>query len=108
LYGVLTYTVARRTREFGLRMALGADAGHVRGRGLRQVGHMTLVGGALGVAGALVLGHAAQSLLYGLDGTDPAIYGAAAAVLGLVTIVTGWLPAWRASRLEPMEALRVE
>jgi predicted permease len=108
LYGVLTYTVARRTREFGLRMALGADAGHVRGLVLRQVGHMTLVGGALGVAGALALGHAAQSLLYELDATDPAIYGAAAAVLGLVTIVTGWLPAWRASRLEPMEALRVE
>jgi len=47
-------------------------------------------------------------LLYGLDATDPAIYGAAAAVLGLVAVVTGWLPAWRASRLDPMEALRVE
>lgn len=108
LYGVLAYTVAQRRREFGLRMALGADAGCVRGLVLAQVGRMALVGGVLGVGGALALGRTAQSLLYGLDGSNPAIYVAAATVLGLVAIVTGWLPAWRASRLEPMEALRLE
>ena len=108
LYGVLAYTVSQRTREFGLRMALGADAGRVRRMVLRQVALMTLVGGLLGLAGAVALGRAAESLLFGLDGRDPVVFGAAAVVLALVTFAAGYVPAWRASRVEPMGALRAE
>ena len=108
LYGVLAYTVAQRTREIGVRMALGADAGHVRGIVLRQVGVMALVGGAIGLAGALGLGRAARSLLYGLEGHDlPTIVGATL-VLGLVALGAGWIPARRAARTDPVQALRYE
>ena len=108
LYGVLAYTVAQRTREIGVRMALGADGGRVRGMVLRQVGLMTLIGGALGVAAALALGRAAQSLLFELQGHDPAVFVAAAVVLAVVALGAGYLPARRASQVEPMQALRYE
>jgi predicted permease len=108
LYGVLAYTVAQRTREIGVRMALGADGRRVRGMVLRQVGRMTLVGGAIGLAAALGFGRAAQSLLYGLEGHDPVVLAGAAALLGLVAFAAGYVPAFRASRVEPMRALRSE
>jgi predicted permease len=108
LYGVLAYTVAQRTREFGLRMALGADAGRVRRLVLRQVGVMTLVGGSIGAAGAMALGHTARSLLYEMTPWDPAVFGAAAVLLGVVAIAAGYIPAYRASRVDPMSALRYE
>jgi predicted permease len=108
LYGVLTYTVAQRTREIGVRMALGADAVAVRALVLRQVGLMVLIGSALGVAAALGIGRAAGSLLYGLQGNDPLVIGAAVLALALVALAAGWLPARRASRIDPMRALRYE
>jgi predicted permease len=108
LYGVLAYTVAQRTREIGVRMALGAQAGQVRGMVLRQVGWMTLIGGAIGIAAALGLGRAAQSLLFGLEGHDPLVIVAAAAVLAVVALGAGYLPARRASRVNPTQALRYE
>src|SRR5215207_7760246 len=108
LYGVLAYTVAQRTKEFGVRMALGADGGRIRGMVLRQVARMVLVGGAIGIAAALGLGRAAQSLLYGLQGDDPVVVAAAAAVLALVAIGAGYVPAWRASLVSPAGALRRE
>jgi predicted permease len=108
LYGVLAYTVAQRTREIGVRMALGADARRVRGMVLRHVGRMVLVGGAAGGAAAFGLGRAAQSLLFGLDGRDPAVVAAAAAVLAAVALAAGYVPAWRASRVSPVGALRRE
>lgn len=108
LYGVLAYTVAQRTREIGVRMALGADHRHVRGMVLRQVARMTLIGGAIGIAAALALGYAARSLLFGLAGHDPAVVASAAIVLGLVALGAGYIPALRASRVEPMQALRYE
>ena len=108
LYGVLAYTVAQRTREIGVRMALGADGARIRGMVLRQVGRMVLVGGAIGVAAALGLGRAAQSLLYGLRGDDPGVVAAAAVVLALVALGAGYVPAWRASRVSPAGALRRE
>jgi len=108
LYGVLAYTVAQRTREIGVRMALGADGTRVRGMVLRQVGLMTLIGGALGVAAALALGRAARSLLFELEGHDPAVFVAAAVVLTAVALGAGYLPARRASQVEPMQALRYE
>src|SRR5207245_9788593 len=77
LYGVLAYSVAQRTREIGVRMALGADTGRVRAMVLRQVSGMMLVGGGIGIAGSLGVGRAAGSLLYGLAGKDPAVFGVA-------------------------------
>ena len=108
LYGVLAYTVAQRTREIGVRMALGASAGRVRGLVLGQVARVAIVGGALGTAGALALGGAAQSLLFGLDGHDPVVLAGAALVLAAAALAAGYVPAWRASRLEPVTALRAE
>ena len=108
LYGVLAYTVAQRTREIGVRMALGADAGRVRGLVLGQVGRMTLVGGAIGIAAALGFGRAAQSMLFKLQGHDPLVVVLAAVVLTAVAFVAGYLPARRASKIDPMQALRYE
>ncbi len=108
LYGVLAYTVAQRTREIGLRMALGAAPARVRGMVLRQVALMTLVGGAIGLTGALWLGPMAESQLYQLKGRDPVVFVGAAAVLGIIALVAGFVPAHRASRVEPMWALRYE
>jgi predicted permease len=108
LYGVLAYTVAQRTREIGLRMALGADAARVRGMVLGQVARMTVIGAGIGVLAALALGRTAESLLFGLEGRDPVVTIGAALILALVALAAGWVPAWRACRVEPMQALRYE
>jgi predicted permease len=108
LYGVLAYTVAQRTQEIGLRMALGADSPRVRGMVLWQVGRMTLIGGILGILAGLGLGRAARSLLYGMEGNDPIVVVAVAGLLACVALGAGYLPAVRASRVDPMQALRYE
>jgi predicted permease len=108
LYGVLAYTVAQRTKEFGLRMALGADAARVRGLVLGQVGRMTMVGGIIGLAAAIGIGRLARSLLFELEEHDPFVLTASAAILTLVALGAGFIPAYRASRLDPMRALRYE
>ena len=108
LYGVLAYTVTMRTREIGVRIALGAAGSHVRGLVLRQVGWMMLVGGAIGILAALGLGRAASSLLFGLEGNDPIVVASAAIVLALVGFSAGLIPARRAARVDPMQALRAE
>ena len=108
LYGVLAYTVAQRTREIGLRMALGAGVGRVRGMVMRQVGRMTLVGGTVGLILAIGLGRLAGSLLFEIQSADPLVMIAAVSALSLVALAAGAIPAWRASRIEPMRALRYE
>jgi len=108
LYGVLAYNVAQRTRELGVRLALGATPERLRALVLRQVGWMAVVGFAIGLVGVVLVGRAAASLLFGLTGDDPAVLTAAAIVLACVVAVAGYLPARRAARVAPMEALRCE
>jgi predicted permease len=108
LYGVLAYTVAQRTREIGLRMALGAAPGRVRGMVLRQVAAMTLVGALAGLAGAIGVGKGAQSLLFQMTGADPVVLALSVVALALVALCAGFIPAHRASRVDPMRALKYE
>ena len=106
LYGVLAYAVALRTRELGLRMALGADAARLRAMVLGQIGRMTLLGVAIGLAMAFGLGRVLRSALYEIDRLPPAGVAAAVVVLAGVALAAGFVPAHRASRIDPMEALR--
>jgi predicted permease len=106
LYGVLAYTVSQRTREIGLRMALGAAPGRVRTMVLKQVAIMTVIGAVVGLAGAVGLGKGAGSLLFEMKGSDPFVLTASAIALSLVAIVAGFIPAHRASQVDPMRALR--
>jgi len=108
LYGVLAYTVAQRTREIGVRMALGADAGRVRAMVLGQVALMTAIGGGVGLAGAVGLGRLSASLLYKMQASDPIVFALATLVLGLVALAAGYVPAQRAATIDPMVALRYE
>jgi len=106
LYGVLAYSVAQRMREFGVRIALGANGRRIRRMVLRQVATLFAIGAAIGLVAALGIGRAAASLLFGLEGNDPVAMSAAAALLGAVAVVAGVAPAVRASRVDPAQALR--
>jgi predicted permease len=108
LYGVLAYTVSQRTREFGLRMALGADGANVRSLVLKQVGLMAIIGGVIGLVMAYFIGTGAESQLFEVRGHDPIVFGGAFVLLGVVALGAGLLPALRASRIDPMKALRWE
>jgi predicted permease len=108
LYGVLAYTVAQRTREFGLRMALGADGGRVRGMVMGQVARMAIVGGVIGMAAAIAVGRLAKSMLYEMEGYDPMVLTLATVALAVVALGAGFIPALRASKIDPMTALRYE
>lgn len=108
LYGVISYLVAQRTREIGVRIALGAQKRDVMGLILRQAAALAGIGIFLGLAGALVFTRAMDSLLYGISSRDPLTYAALAALLATVALVASWLPARRASRVNPMVAIRAE
>jgi len=108
LYGVLAYTVQQRTREIGIRMALGADAGRVRALVVRQMGIMAAVGGVLGIAVALGVGRVLGSLLYQMKADDPVVLALSLAALAVVALAASYVPALRASRVDPVEALRYE
>ena len=108
LYGVLAYTVQQRTPEIGVRMALGADAWKVRGLVVRQMGMMILIGGVLGIASALGLGKVLQSLLFGLQSHDLTVFALSLVVLAAVAFGASYVPVQRASRVDPVEALRYE
>ncbi len=108
LYGVLAYSVAQRTREIGVRMALGANGGRVKMLVMRQIAGMVLAGGIVGVAAALGLGRAAQSLLFGLEGHDPIVFILSIVLLAGIAALAGYVPARRASQVDPMQALRYD
>ncbi len=108
LYGVLAFSVAQRSREIGLRFALGAPAGRIRAMVLRQVAVMAVIGVVLGIAVSWLLGRAARGFLFGVEAGDPLALAAAAAVLAAVMLGAAYIPARRASRVEPMTVLRYE
>jgi len=108
LYGVLAYGVAQRTRELGLRLALGAEPANLRALVLRQVALWAVIGIAVGGGAAIGFGRLAESLLYGLTAFDVRAVAAAAVTLSLVTLAAAYFPARRASQIAPMDALRDE
>ncbi|HVB37876.1 MAG TPA: FtsX-like permease family protein, partial [Vicinamibacterales bacterium] len=108
LYGVMSYSVARRTREIGIRMALGAERGSVMWLVLREVTLLVTLGVAIGLPVALLASRLVQSQLFGLSATDPVAMIGAAVVLVVVALAAGYLPARRATTIDPMLALRYE
>jgi ABC-type antimicrobial peptide transport system permease subunit len=108
LYGVMSYMVARRRGEIGIRMALGANRGDVLGLVLREAGMLLAVGLVIGTGLAIAVGRTASSMLFGLKPTDPVTIGLSVGLLAVVATVASFLPAMRAARLEPMLALREE
>jgi predicted permease len=108
LYGVIAYVVSRREKEIGIRLALGQTRSGVMGLVFRDVAVVLAVGLAVGLLAALAVGRGARSLLFGLEAHDPVTLVIAAGTIGVVAILAGWLPAWRASRLDPIATLRQE
>ncbi|MGA3235022.1 MAG: FtsX-like permease family protein, partial [Bryobacteraceae bacterium] len=108
LYGVIAYMVARRRNEIGVRVALGASRGQVIGLVLREAALLLALGLTVGLGLAAWAGQAAASLVYGLQPRDPVTLGGAAALLASVALLASYGPARKASRLEPMDALRDE
>jgi putative ABC transport system permease protein len=108
LYGVIAYAVAQRTRELGVRMALGATRRHVLGLVLGQGARLTLIGVALGTSAALVLSRVVASLLYGIEPTDPVTFFAVPTTLAAVAVLASYAPARRAMRVDPLVAMRAE
>jgi predicted permease len=108
LYGVMAYTVARRTREIGIRMALGAARGNVMWMVMREVALLAAIGIALALPMAVVLGRLIESQLYGMKGADAPVMAGASIGLAAVALLAGCVPALRATRVDPMVALRYE
>jgi ABC-type antimicrobial peptide transport system permease subunit len=108
LYGVLSYGVARRTNEIGIRMALGADRVSVIGMILRETGVLVTIGLVVGIGAAAACTQLIASQLYGLSKLDPATFLAAVGLLSAVAMIAGYVPAARAARVNPVTALRHE
>ena len=108
LYGVMSYSVARRRNEIGIRMALGAEQRRILTMVLRDVAVVLAAGLAAGIGVALFATRLVASFLYGVTARDPVVLATASAVLAIVAAAAGYLPARRASRLDPMTALREE
>ncbi len=108
VYGVLSYAVAQRREELGIRMALGADRGDVRGMVLADGIKLVLMGLGLGIVGALTLSGLLSSQLFGVDPRDPLVYAPALATLLVVGFLGSFVPAWRATRVDPVIAMRSE
>ena len=108
IYGVLTTSVAERTREIGVRSALGATRASILTLILRQGLSLTLFGAVIGVAGGLLASRALVTLLFNTSRFDPVTYASGAALLLLIAMGACWIPAWRAARVDPVVALRSE
>jgi ABC-type antimicrobial peptide transport system permease subunit len=108
IYGVVAYTVSQRTREIGIRMAMGALEGEVARMVLRQGMALAGAGILLGLVGALGLTRLMEALLFGISALDPVTFGAVSGMLALVALLATWLPARRASRTDPAEAIRYD
>jgi len=108
LYGVMAYSVAQRTQEIGIRMALGAQARDVVGLVVGQAMRLTLIGSGIGLAAAFALTRGMASQLFGVSTTDPPTYAVVAMILVLSSVLAAWVPAYRATRVDPMRALRVD
>jgi ABC-type antimicrobial peptide transport system permease subunit len=103
---MMAYTVSQRTNEIGIRFALGASRSQIRAMVLREAGWLAAAGVVVGLGVAIVLMRLVQSMLYGLKPGDPLSLMASTMLLLTMALVAGWIPAARASRVEPMEALR--
>ncbi len=108
LYGVVAFNVAQRTAEMGVRMALGAVPRDVLALVMKEVGWLVAVGSAIGLAVAWTLGRYVQSQLYAVTSKDPLVFAGAVLTLGVVALAAGFIPARRAARIDPIEALRYE
>jgi ABC-type antimicrobial peptide transport system permease subunit len=108
IYGVLAYTVTQRTREFGIRMALGASAGDVVGMIMRHGLRLAVIGLGIGLAGALAITRLMTTMLYGVRPTDPLVFGSVAVALMAVAVAASVIPSLRISRIRPANALRYE
>ena len=108
IYGVMAYAVTARTREIGVRLAVGAQRREVIWLVLGQVLTLSCLGLALGIGGLFLAGRGLRGLLVGVSPNDPMTIGLAATGLGIVALLAGWSPAWRASRVDPIQALRSE
>jgi ABC-type antimicrobial peptide transport system permease subunit len=108
IYGVVSYVVSQRTREMGVRLALGATASSVQGMVLRQGFILAGMGVVLGLGAAFGLTRLMDSLLYGVEPADPLTFGIVALALTLVALLASWIPARRAARTDPLEAIRWE
>jgi predicted permease len=108
IYGLMAYSVEQRTQELGIRLALGANAGQVKNMVVAQAMRLALVGVAIGIASALGLTRLIASVLYGVKAWDPMVFVTAPAILTAVALLAAWIPARRASRIDPIGALRYE
>jgi ABC-type antimicrobial peptide transport system permease subunit len=108
IYGIMAYSVANRRNEIGIRLALGAQPGQIRGMILRESTWLAVAGIVVGVGAALLLTRLVKSMLYGIQPYDPATLTAGILVLLAVALAASWIPARRAAGVQPMEALRHE
>jgi putative ABC transport system permease protein len=106
IYGVMAYAVQQRTREIGVRLALGADPGRVRTMVVLQGMRLAVIGVFVGVAAAYVLSRYMKTLLFGVEARDPLVFVGVPMLLALIALLAVWIPAARASRVDPLGALR--